>query len=514
MTYAAKNLINAVKKALDKKASFPAGYNAYANSNGDLIARDIRDCNTDITVFVAGIVEDVAKREKIYSIDALTLAADTGIFAGGAETPENFTEYYETPAENFREVVTISADDLKAAAYSLSKDNSRPILTGIHLATAGYIETCDGFRAYRKKINPLNIESLHDSKIADGKPTEAANGLMIQGRAAAYGLKGNITVYNGEKYIKLEDETGIILYCRKYTEQPYISMETIYNPTAARERERAAIITIKDTKALKGVLKTACSAKVDRRRGELTIRVHNGKLQYHIRALNIIGEIDAATENDTPEGWYYTLNPAFLMDAVINQGGNTLELPASYQAPAFCANGDTRALVLPIRNAENPFEEYDREEAEKAAEKEREALARLNEKQHQENRFVNITAEDVKKEVAAAEEVNQEAPATDPETETAATVEKLEIVPREEKPAAPVEVIPPEIVKAREIYKKLLACNFRPTKLQEGEADIIYNAYREKLQPIARKAGGLYIDTLSIIAAVMAIYEELEKEGI
>lgn len=136
MTYAVKNLVNAVKKALDKKASFAAGYNAYANSNGDLIARDIRDCNTDITVFVAGIVEDVTKREKIYSIDALTLAADTGIFAGGVETPENFAEYYEIPAENFREVVTISGDDLKAAAYSLSKDGSRPILTGIHLATA------------------------------------------------------------------------------------------------------------------------------------------------------------------------------------------------------------------------------------------------------------------------------------------------------------------------------------------------------------------------------------------
>lgn len=492
MTHAVKNLVNAVKKALDKKASIAAGYNAYANSNGDLIARDIRDCNTDITVFVAGIVEDVTKREKIYSIDALTLAADTGIFAGGVDLPDGFNEYYETPAENFKEVVTISADDLKAAAYSLSKDNSRPILTGIHLTTAGYMETCDGFRAYRKKIDTLNTNALDD--------LETANGLMVQGRAAAYGLKGNITVYNGEKYIKLEDETGIILYCRKLTAQPYINMDAIYNPTAAREKARAAIVTIRDIKALKGVLKTACSAKVDRRHGELTIRVHNGKLQYHIRALNIIGEIDAATENDTPAGWYYALNPAYLMDAVINQGGNTLELPASYQAPAFCANGDTRALVLPIRNAENPFEEYDREEAEKAAEKEREALARLNEKQHQENKFVNITAEDVKKEVAAAEEVNQEAPA-----------EELEIVPREEKPAAPVEVIPPEIVKAREIYKKLLACNFRPTKLQEGEADIIYNAYREKLQPIARRAGGLYIDTLSIIAAVMAIYEELEE---
>lgn len=114
-----------------------------------------------------------------------------------------------------------------------------------------------------------------------------------------------------------------------------------------------------------------------------------------------------------------------------------------------------------------------------------------------------------KNEFAAAEE----APAPDPETETAAPAEKLEIVPREEKPAAPVEVIPPEIVKAREMYKKLLEVNFKPTAIQETEAEIIYKTYREKLQPIARKAGGLYIDTLSIIAAVMAIYEELEKEG-
>lgn len=482
MAYAVKNLVNAVKKALDKKASFAAGYNAYANSNGDLIARDIRDCNTDIIVFVAGIVEDVAKREKIYSIDALTLAADTGVFVGGTQLPENFENFYETPAENFKEAVIIPADDLKAAALTASRDNTRPILQGVHISPEGYIEACDGFRAYRKKCDSLNPAALDKF--------ESVEGILIHAAVANYDFRGDISVYNGEHYIKLVgNNADLVVYVRKFTASNYIKLDSIYTEKA--RREITATVKINDLKTFNSVLKTAATAKTEyRNKNGIYLRVKGGKLEYYIEALEVYGVIDSTAANDTAADFYIMLNPRYLMDAV-KQGGKVLNFPKNDHAQVFCDDpeGVTSALVLPIRtDGYNPFEKIDRD---RRMEKQREQWEEIKARH--------------------PEEQEAEAPAPDPETETAAPAEKLEIVPREETPAASVEVIPPEIVKAREIYKKLLACNFKPTKLQEGEADIIYNAYREKLQPIARKAGGLYIDTLAIIAAVMAIYEELEE---
>lgn len=485
-----KNLINQVKKALTTKSSLPENISnsAYADNHGNLISRDMPDSNTDIIVFIGGIVEDMTKCEKLYNKDALTLAADTGIFNGGTELPENFTEWYTVPDGDFNFVVKVPADDLKAAAYTVSKDNTRPILTFIHLAPAGMIEACDGFRAYRKKCDSLQFEALTD--------LEKNNGIYIPGRATAYSLKGDVTIYTSDKFLKLVDECGITLFVRKPNQGNFINLDTVYTRDA-KYKTPAATVTIKDIKTFTSVLKTAINA-AKRQRFGVSLRVFGGKIQYYIPVLDVFGSIEAEASNDTDTELYYTLNPKYLYDAIINQGGVNLDLPNSKQLPIFCNGDNSSALVLPIRtDGYNPFDNYKPETEAPATE----AAAET------------VTPAETTPATEANQDAPTEAPAPDPETETAAPAEKLEIVPREEKPAAPVEVIPPEIVKAREIYKKLLACNFRPTKLQEGEADIIYNAYREKLQPIARKAGGLYIDTLSIIAAVMAIYEELEKEG-
>ena len=79
--------------------------------------------------------------------------------------------------------------------------------------------------------------------------------------------------------------------------------------------------------------------------------------------------------------------------------------------------------------------------------------------------------------------------------------EKLEIVKR--------ETIAPEVIRARAFYKELTAARFTPSVYQETEAEAIYKNNRDILHPIARKAGGLYIDTLAIIAAIMAAADDL-----
>ena len=481
-----KNFINQIKKAIDNKASIPALSKAYVNNSGDVIARNLSD--TDIIIFVGGIVEDIASREKLYGKDALTLAADTGIFKGGCELPENCEDLFKLPEDNFEFVVNLPVEDFKAAAYTVSKDNSRRVLTAIHLNNkSSMIESVDGFRAYRKKIDYMNTSSLNTF--------ELDNGLLIPGAAAVFGFKGKLSVYNGDKYIKLIDDCGVTVYTRKLDGQ-YINLEAVYNRSDYEKNKPIVTAKIKDVKTLASVLKTAISSRDSKydRRG-IAIRTGKNCIEYYIESLEIFGKIEAETEA-TPEDYFVVFNPKYLQDAIINQGGNIIELPKTKQAPAFCVNDDgTEALILPIRADNNPFENVKAEAPAEATEEkpeavaadpEAEALARINEKQNRENHFANVTAEDVKKEAEAI------------------AAEKLEIVSNDP------EAIPPEVERAKAIYKKLLSVNFTPTALQEAETDIIYKANKEVLTPIAKKTGAMYMDTLSIIAAIMAIYGDIE----
>lgn len=486
-----KALVNQVKKALTTKSSLPEmiSNSAYVDGDGAIIAHDFNKHNEpdhDIIIFVAGIVEDVAKREKLYNKDALTLAGDTGIFNGGKELPEAYANLYKVPSDAFKYVTTIPADDLKAAAAVVSQDRTRPVLTTIHIDVKGlYIEAVDGFRAYRKKLaKALDVEAL--------TPFERDNGLLIPGRAAAYNFKNDITVYNSEKYLKLIDDTGLTLYIKKtYQGAQYINLASIYDGRGSYKREANEIkARIIDVKGFTSVLKTATGAKDAHGKTTIVIRTRKGFIDYYIPAADIFGSIEADTEA-TPNGFNAIFNARYLYDAIANQECYTLEISKENNAPMYIANNDACALVLPIRggNEKDYFVDYKPEavsqetaEAADDPEKEAEAIARINERQNKENHFTNISREDVKQEI---EKQEAEAPADDPET------------------------IPPEVQEARTIYKRLIACKFTPSKVQEAEADAIYTAYRDRLAPIARKAGGLYIDTLSIIAATMAVYDDL-----
>ena len=539
-----KTLINQVKKALTTRSALPEiiSNSAYVDENGAIIAHDLsritREPDHDIVIFIAGIVEDVAKREKLYSKDALTLAADTGIFNGGKELPEAYADLYKTPAEQFNYVTTIQADDLKAAAYCVSADRSRPVLTAIHLDVKGLcIESVDGFRAYRKKLTKaLDVEAL--------TPFERDNGLLIPGRAAAYNFKHEIAVYNSEKYLKLIDDAGLALYIKKtFQGAQYINLGSIYDGRGSYKRMNNEIkARIIDIKGFTSALKTATGAKDAHGKTTIVIRTRQGFIDYYIGAADIFGSIEAETEA-TPNGFNAIFNARYLYDAIANQECYTLELSKENNAPMYIGSGDACALVLPIRggNERDFFRDYKPEavtmakpenqeapateaapeapaaDPEKEApakdkffavpaaltngmdENEKEALKRLNEKQNAENRFVNITAEDVK---AEAEKIAAEKEATAAAENISAQVsEKLEIVKREE--------ITPEIKEARELYRRLKKCGFTPNEYQEADALIIYKNNRELLKPIARAAGGLYIDTLAIIAAIMTIGDKL-----
>lgn len=543
-----KNLINQVKKALTTKSSLPEAISnsAYVDTNGAIIAHDFNKFNApehDIMIFIAGIVEDVAKREKLYSKDALTLAASTGIFNGGKELPEAYVDLYKTPAEDFKYITTIPAEDLKAASYCVSDNTARPVLTNIHINTKElYIEAVDGFRAYRKKlVKAVDVEAL--------TPFERDNGLLIPGRAAGYNFKNEIAIYTSEKYIKLVSDDGMTLFIRKPDAGQFVNLSSIYEGRGSYKRMNNDIhARIIDIKGFTSALKAAAGAKDNHGHYTIALRTRKGFIDYYIEALDLFGSIEAETEA-TPAGFNNLFNARFLYDAIANQECYTLEISENVNAPVYITGtGEACALVLPIRGGSDfdRFENYKPEAAAEAkpeetakkkfletpdafltdyTDNEKEALKRINDRQNAAGRFENITREDVKREAeaiaaekaAAAQE--QEAPAADPETATEATeeapeavpettaeiseqvTEKLEIVKREELTA--------EVREARELYRRLKSCGFTPNEYQEADALIIYKNNKELLKPLARAAGGLYIDTLSIIAAIMTIGDKL-----
>ena len=415
-----KALVNQVKKALANKASFGAFEKAYADVNGGLVARSIKD-NADIMVFVGGIVSDLEARNKVYDKNALTLAAETGIFKGGADLPENYGDFYELPADEFLKVGDIPAADLKAAAYTAGADNSRAVLTAVHIAPDGMIESVDGFRAYRKRGAALNLEALTDF--------EKVNGLLLSAAAAAYGFKGNIEIFTSEKFIKLVGADGLNLFIKKLEGQ-YINIGALYPDNY----KISGAAKIKNVKEFAPILKTAAAAKDGRGRGTITLRLRRGFIDYYIPSLDIFGSVEAETEAINPD-FFITVNPRFLTDAIINQECHYIEFQESKNAPIFISGDDgNKALVLPIRgDGANPFERMETE-APTAAAAEAETPA--------------ADPVEVTPETAAAE--NQE-PTTATETpekpEIIAPAEKLEIVPN--KP----EKIAPEILRARALYK-------------------------------------------------------------
>lgn len=461
-----KAFVNQVKKAITTKGSCKAAECAYVNNNGDLLAHEIGE-NQDILIFVASVVEDLNKCNKLYNKDALTLAANTGIFNGGEDVGP-FEDYYKVPEEDFKTYGAIASEDLEAAAISTSKEAYRPALTAVHLSKEGYIESCDGFRAYRKFDSVgYNSEAL--------KPSES--GVFIPGRVAAYGLKGIIKVFASDKYIKLVDGCGVTLYIHKLTSNVYVNLNGVYPEKIGADSK--GIAKIKNVKEFSEVLKVAAAAyKKDKSAGGIILRACNDSIEYYIKALNIYGSIEADIIEATAGGYFIEVNPKYILEA-LKQGGRVIYFGEKAKPSIIEADNGGAALVLPIRSdCCNPFDNMPKQEAKQEA-----APEAVNPEEVPEA----FTAP----EEAKPEEAKQEAPAP--------------VAPVEVKQEAPED---PEVMEARAAYNELVRSNYKPNKYQEAQAEAIYKNNKAVIAPIAKKVKG-YIDLLAIIAVIMAIPEKL-----
>ena len=495
-------LVNQVKKVIVNKCSIPAASCAYINGNGDIIASNYGDAQ--IVAFIAGVFADAAAADlnKLYNKDSLSLYTKTGALVNGEELPESCADFFKLPEEEFTTICTVSPETLKSCVAAVSKDNSRAYLTGFNInSEAGYIEAVDGFRSYRE---PVQLVNRRDADT------------IIPGIAASYAYKGPVEIAAGEKYARLTDTvTGFTVYARLLAGK-FVNISSIYSKGANYRP-----VTVKGLESIAAYLKAAC--KLERGKGIVYLRFKDNRLDYAVPGLNVCGSLETDSKDLREAAGGY--NPKYLMDA-IDAAGNTIVYNAESMrnGPLMVGvEGGPEALLLPIRcdtwevsdvfkaldikgntpapvednkpeedtapgsdlpnNEETPApvaedltpdnkpEEVNKEEARDAIQEETTpeaaAVAAINEAQNKENRFTNISPEDVKRQQA--------------------------------------------ITAAQAYYKALHG--YKVSTIQAITAEAIYQANRDILQPIARRAGGLYIDNIAIIAAITAandLYELTE----
>lgn len=501
-------LVNQIKKVIVNKSSIPEASKAYVNSNGDIIASNYTD--RGIVAFIAGVFADAAadNLNKLYSKDSLSLYTKTGTLVNGSTLPENCAGYFEIPEDNFKLVCTVTPETLKTVSEVVSRDMTRAYLTGFNVNTEGnYIEACDGFRAYREPINTAaHID--HD--------------LIIPGIAASYVYKGNIEIAAGEKWARLTDTiTGFIVYARYVTEGRYVNLHQIYEKSY-----KYHAVTVKDLESIAPYLKAAC--KLEREARLTYIRFKDSRLDYAIPALNVYGSLETDGHEAGAAGAY---NSAYLSDAITAAGNTFVYNPDSMMHGPLTVGkaGGPEALLLPIRcdawEVSDVFKPLDivgnRQQEETRADNTETTPAPDPD---------NVTPEETKQEAPApdlpnneetnAPEVNQEdnrpeevnreeAPdviqeeTTTPEAAAVAAINEKQNKDNHFVNISPEDVKRQQAITAAQAYYKALR-GYKVSTIQAITAEAIYQANRDILQPIARRAGGLYIDNIAIIAAITA----------
>ena len=486
-------LVNQVKKVISSKASIPAASCAYINGNGDIIASNYGD--GQIVAFIAGVFADAAAESlnKLYNKDALTLFTKTGALVNGSALPESCADFFRLPEDNYTVLCTVTPETLKNTASAVSRDNTRPYITGFHINTEDrYIESVDGFRAYRE---PVDIVGSVD------------NHVIIPGVVASYGYKGAVEIAAGEKYARLTDTvTGFTVYTRLIN-GPFVQLSRIYTYNNTRA------VTVKDLDTITPYLKAAC--KLDRKERQVYIRFKGGRLDYAIPPLDVYGSLETDSR-ELPEG-AAAYNPLYLMDAITAAGNTIVYSTTSMNGPLMVGKeGGPEALLLPIREdsytINAAFEKLDSRTPAPAAPVVTDNSPAAPEETKHDN---TAPASDLPNNEETTPEVNQEdnrqeTPA-DPTPEETPTPEAAAVAAINEQQnkenrftnISPEDVKRQQAITAAQAYYKALR-GYKVSTIQAITAEAIYQANREILQPIARRAGGLYIDNIAIIAAITA----------
>lgn len=462
-----------IAKKITKKAFIPA----YITPAGAIVA-----FNDDASIlFTAEVEAALQDTGKTYTAAALEYTTKSGIFAGG-EIATN-TDCYDIPVDEFAPVCTVDVSILKYIANYASKDDTRPILTGLHIG-GGYIEACDGFRATRYQI--------------DTAPDVSIN---IPAAVLAFGgLKKAVTIEAGKKYARITSDTGAIFYTRLF-EGHFIDLEAVYN----RDKIHHAI-TFDNRELL---------TFVDAMRGlkDPDNRYRPAPLLFKLSGNRLIVAFDSSTVdgykefnitgNDNEYIFTVALNPEYVYTA-LKGGADTINFEDNKNAAPVIFTDSTAAgfnsLVLPIR-----FSSYEVEEIINMVKPAAPAEV-IQETPATDREPVEDTAPDSSiKEAPAAVAAEDPTPTPDtaPDTSTPDAVED----PADDTPAPPAipEAVYNAVYKAACMIVALKKRNYTPTPAAVDYSEAYAREHKDIINQMQKARGHIYNSGVELIAAVYTI---------
>ena len=420
-----------IAKKITKKALIPA----YITPAGAIIAFN-EDASILFTAEVEAALQDTGKT---YTAAALDYTSKSGIFAGGEIATDS--DCYTLPVDEFAPVCTVDVSILKHIANYASKDDTRPILTGLHIG-GGYIEACDGFRASRYKI--------------DTAPEIDA---IIPAAVLAYGgLKKAVKIEAGKKYARITSDTGAVFYARLFAGN-FINLEAIYNTNCTR---RAITFNNRELLSFVDAMRGLKDSDNRYQRAPLLFKLSGDKLivAFNSSTVNGYKEFNITGNNDN---YVFTvaLNPEYVYTA-LKGSADTINFEDNKNAAPIIFTDSTAAgynsLVLPIR-----FSSYEVEE------------------------IINMV-----KPAAPAEIIQDREPVEDPADDTPAA------------PAIP-EVIYNAVYRTACMILALKKRNYTPTPAAVDYSEAYAREHKDIINQMQKARGHIYNSGVELIAAVYTI---------
>ena len=457
-----------IAKKITKKSMIPA----YITPAGAIVA-----FNDDASIlFTAEVEAALQDTGKTYTPAALDYTSKSGIFAGG-EIATN-TDCYDIPVDEFAPVCTVDVSILKHIANYASKDDTRPILTGLHIG-GGYIEACDGFRATRYQIDTARDVSIN-----------------IPAAVLAFGgLKKAVTIEAGEKYARITSDTGAVFYARLLAGN-FINLESIYNTNSTRHA-----ITF-DNKELLSFVDTMRGLKDPDnkyRPAPLLFKLSGNRLIVAFDSSTVGGYKEFnITGNDNEYIFTVALNPEYVYTA-LKGGADTINFEDNKTAAPIIFTDSTAAgynsLVLPIRFSSYEVEDIiNKLKPAAPAEVIQDAPAPVED-----------TAPDNITEAPApvAAEDPTPAPDTAPDTSTPHAVEDH----TDNTPAAPAitEAVYNAVYRTACMIVALKKRNYTPTPAAVDYSEAYAREHKDIINQMQKARGHIYNSGVELIAAVYTI---------
>jgi hypothetical protein len=445
-----------IAKKITKKAYAPA----YITPDNNIIG-----FNEDRSVlFTAEIEAAITDAGKTYTLEALDYIAKSGTITGGAVCED--PAFYNIPEDVYTPVCTLDYNELKYTANYSSKDNARPVLTGLHIG-GGYIEACDGFRATRHKIEGLR---------------EDVN-INIPAAVLAYGgLKKAVKIEAGAKYARITCEnTGAVFYTR-LLEGNYINLDSIYTSNAAKNTitfNPAEITAFVDS------MRRVKDKHYNYRITPLLIKIEGNRMGLAFDGEAVNGYKSFDITNGNPDAvLVIALNPEYVYTA-LKGGANSITYNAKNNnaSPLTFNGGEFESLVLPIR-----IDYYEIEDT-------------INELKA----ATPATVEDVKQETPdTTPAAPVEDPANNSSTDTTPATDTSKDTPTP-APARIPESVYQAVYKTAVLILTLKKRGYTPTPAAVDFAESYAKNHADTINQMQKARGHIYTSGIELIAAVYTL---------